>query len=292
MNKAKKRVFSKEFKYEAAQLVLTENYAICDAAKAMNIGKSTLSKWINHIRVEQRDGTQAKTCITPEQQHIKELEKRYSSFNVGLHQQFELLNDLKKSYAVKTLCEVFTIHRSSYKHWVRNKKVICPKKVEEKAMVKQIFNESKQSAAARTIATIATTNGVKLSRYRASNLMKKLNLVSCQQRTHRYKVAKKEHVKIAHHLNRQFDVKVPNQVWCGDVTYIWAGNKWVYLAVVMDLFSRKIIGYSLSNSPSTDLTEAALTMAFELRGRPAQLMFHSDQGVHYTSEQYRPVIPQ
>lgn len=170
---------------------------------------------------------------------------------------------------------------------MRNKKVICPKKVEEKAMVKQIFNESKRSAGARTIGTIATTNGVKLSRYRASKLMKKLNLVSCQQRTHRYKVAKKEHVKIANHLNRQFDVKVPNQVWCGDVTYIWAGNKWVYLAVVMDLFSRKIIGYSLSNSPNTDLTEAALTMAFELRGRPAQLMFHSDQGVHYTSEQYR-----
>lgn len=76
MNKTKKRVFSKEFKYESAQLVLTQNYTICDAAKAMNIGKSTLSKWINQIRAEQRDGTQAKTSITPEQQHIKDLEKR------------------------------------------------------------------------------------------------------------------------------------------------------------------------------------------------------------------------
>lgn len=157
-------------------------------------------------------------------------------------------------------------------------------------MVKQIFAQSKQSAGARTIATIATINGLALSRYRAGKLMKALELVSCQQRTHRYKPAKEVHPHIDNHLNRQFDVQAPNQVWCGDVTYIWSGDKWAYLAVVMDLFSRKPVGFALSRSPDTDLTAKALTMAFESRGKPQQLMFHSDQGCHYTSKQYRALL--
>lgn len=76
MNNEKKRVFSSEFKYEAAQLVLSENYSILEAARAMTIGKSTLSKWVNQVRAEQDNGIHSKTAISPEQQRIRELEKR------------------------------------------------------------------------------------------------------------------------------------------------------------------------------------------------------------------------
>ncbi|CNC44079.1 Putative transposase [Yersinia frederiksenii] len=68
--------------------------------------------------------------------------------------------------------------------------------------------------------------------------MKELNLISCQQPGHRYKKASKEHVEIPNYLERQFAVTEPTQAWCGDVTYIWAGKRWAYLAVVLDLFSR------------------------------------------------------
>ena len=83
---------------------------------------------------------------------------------------------------------------------------------------------------------------------------------------------------------------MPNQLWCGDVTYIWAGKRWAYLAVVIDLFSRKPIGFAMSYSPDSNLTAKALTMAFESRGRPKQVMFHSDQGGHYTSKQFRQLL--
>lgn len=76
----------------------------------------------------------------------------------------------------------------------------------------------------------------------------------------------------------------------GDVTYIWTGNRWAYLAVILDLFSRKVIGWSLSLSPDTELTANALKMAFELRGQPKGVMFHSDQGCHYTSRKYRQLL--
>jgi len=157
-------------------------------------------------------------------------------------------------------------------------------------MVKSIFNESNGSAGARTIADIATSRGLALSRYRAGRLMKACQLVSCQQPRHRYKKATQEHVEIPNHLNREFDVAVPDQVWCGDVTYIWTGRRWAYLAIVMDLFARKPIGWAMSFSPDSQLTGDALTMAFESRGRPKDVMFHSDQGCHYTSRHFRQLL--
>ncbi|ENC43397.1 hypothetical protein ECP02999172_4930 [Escherichia coli P0299917.2] len=79
-----------------------------------------------------------------------------------------------------------------------------------------------------------TQNGVPMSRYRAGRLMKYLNLSSCQPGKHQYKNARQEHTSLPNLLERQFAVSEPDRVWCGDITYLWAGNRWCYLAVVMD----------------------------------------------------------
>jgi len=152
------------------------------------------------------------------------------------------------------------------------------------------FEESNGSAGARTISDIVTARGTLLSRYRAGRIMKKLELVSCQLPSHKYKRTRKEHIDIPNQLNRQFSVSEPNKIWCGDVTYIWIGNRWAYLAVVMDLFARKPVGWAITLSPDSELTGKALRMAFEARDKPEGLMFHSDQGCHYTSLQYRQVL--
>jgi len=158
------------------------------------------------------------------------------------------------------------------------------------AMINMIFKESGGSAGARTVSSITQDRGMVLSRYRAGRLMKQLQLVSCQQPKHAYKRGSQEHVSIPNHLDREFDVAAPNQVWCGDVTYIWTGKRWAYLATVMNLFSRKPVGWAMSYSPNTELTGKALTMAFESRGKPQDVMFHSDQGSHYTSRKYRQLL--
>ncbi|EIQ31631.1 integrase core domain protein, partial [Shigella boydii 4444-74] len=120
--------------------------------------------------------------------------------------------------------------------------------------------------------------------------MKELGLVSCQQPTHRYKRGGHEHVAIPNYLERQFAVTEPNQVWCGDVTCIWTGKRWAYLAVVLDLFAIKPVGWAMSFSPDSRLTMKALEMAWETRGKPGGVMFHSDQGSHYTSRQFRQLL--
>ena len=123
---------------------------------------------------------------------------------------------------------------------------------------------------------MATQRGYRMGRWLAGRLMKELGLVSCQQPTHRYKRGGHEHVAIPNHLERQFAVTEPNQVWCGDVTYIWTGKRWAYLAVVLDLFARKPVGWAISFSPDSKLTAKALEMAWEARGKPDGVMFHSD----------------
>lgn len=85
----------------------------------------------------------------------------------------------------------------------------------------------------------------------------------------------------------QLNVAASNQVWCGDITYIWTGDKWSYLAVVIDLYSRRVIGWAMSNSPNTRLTLDALAMAYRVRGKPKGVMFHSDQGCQHGSLEYR-----
>jgi putative transposase len=120
--------------------------------------------------------------------------------------------------------------------------------------------------------------------------MKQLDLKSCQQPKHAYKKATKEHVQIPNHLDRQFTPAAPNTVWCGDVTYIWTGQRWSYLAVVLDLYARQVVGWALSSSPDTQLTGRALTQAYQTRGKPKGLLFHSDQGSHYTSTAYRQLM--
>lgn len=146
---------------------------------------------------------------------------------------------------------------------------------------------SNGSAGARTVAKMLTTQGTPLSRYRAARRMKALGLVSNQMPKHQYRKADQPHVGIPNRLDREFDVAAPNQVWAGDITYVWTGKRWAYLAMVLDLFARRPVGWALSLTADSGLTKKALTMAHESRGEPEGVMFHSDQGCQYTSLAFR-----
>lgn len=198
-----------------------------------------------------------------------------------------MIERLEESYAVKRLCEVFGIHRSSYRAWRGRDK--APSAVEQalRDKITEVHTASNGSAGARSIASMVRQAGTPLSRYRAGRRMKQLGLVSTQPPSHSYKKAEQPHLDIPNLLDRQFDVKAPNKVWTGDITYLWSGERWAYLAVVIDLFGRKPVGWALSLSPNTDLVNKALTMAYESRGEPQGVLFHSDQGCQYTSLGFR-----
>ena len=166
---------------------------------------------------------------------------------------------------MQRLCEVFGVHRSSYRAW-RGRDIALSN--EEQVLLQKMVDvhaASNGSAGARSIAKMVAQAGIPLSRYRAGRRMKQLGLVSTQPPSHAYKKAEQPHLDIPNALDREFNVAAPNKVWAGDITYIWTGARWAYLAVVIDLFARKPVGWAVSLSPNTELVKKALIVAYESR---------------------------
>jgi len=130
---------------------------------------------------------------------------------------------MQESDKVNVLCRLFHVHRSNYRYWLKNHTQIKAEDIRTDAQVKAAHTLSDGSAGARTLATLVSKGSYDLSRYRATKAMKHLGVVSCQPPKHHYKPAKKDHVNIKNHLNREFSPLRPNQVWCGVVMLLIFG---------------------------------------------------------------------
>jgi putative transposase len=130
-------------------------------------------------------------------------------------------------------------------------------------------------------------DGEQLGRFEVRSLMRELDLVSKKPGSHAYTRATVERLDIPNTLNRELDVPAPNQVWCGDITYIWTQGKWHCLAVVLDLCTRRIVGWALSEKRDVKLVIKALDIAYEQRGRSSGLLFRSDERSQYASRLFR-----
>ena len=121
--------------------------------------------------------------------------------------------------------------------------------------------------------------------------MKKLKLVVKQRTAYKVTTQRKHTDAVADNLlNQNFNPMAPNEVWAGDVTYLKTGEGWMYLAIVMDLYSRRIVGWHIDKRMTSDLVEKALIKAYNLRQPPKGLVFHSDRGSQYTSGRYRKLL--
>lgn len=188
---------------------------------------------------------------------------------------------------VRALCSLFGLPASTYYEQEQRKDLIDVERIHLRATVAALFNASNQSAGSRTVVFQLALMGLMVGRYKVSRLMEEAGLASKQPGRHNYKAAGAAHPMVENHLQREFNVQTPNQVWCGDITYVWVGKQWAYLAVVIDLYARRVIGWATSQSPDSALTIKALNMAYNLRGQPKGVMFHSDQGCQYSSLAYQ-----
>ena len=130
-------------------------------------------------------------------------------------------------------------------------------------------------------------DGMSCGLHRVERLMRELGLRARPRRRGLPKDQGKRPVIASNVLDRQFTADRPNQKWVADFTYIWTAEGWLYLAAVIDLFSRRVVGWSMSDSMTAQFVTDALTMAIWRRGKPDGLLHHSDQGSQYTSEQFQ-----
>ena len=149
---------------------------------------------------------------------------------------------------VDCLCEVFEITRSTYYAHRLRRRSPGIERIRLRSRVNELFTQSRSAAGSRSIVSMMQDDGEQIGRFKVRGLMRELGLISKQPGSHAYKKATVERPDIPNTLNREFDVPEPNKVWCGDITYIWAQGKWHYLAVVMDLYARRIVGWALSGN--------------------------------------------
>ncbi|MER1136766.1 IS3 family transposase [Pseudomonas aeruginosa] len=296
-----RRTFSAEFKREAAALVLDQGYSHIDACRSLGVVDSALRRWVKQLEAERQGVTPKSKALTPEQQKIQELEARinrlerekaifkkgYRSLDVGRTRSYALIDQLSEQESVEVVCSAFEVARSCYYvHRLRRRRVDA-RRVALRSQVNQLFSQSRGSAGSRSILGMLREEGVTIGRFRVRRLMRELGLVSKQPGSHAYKQATVERPDIPNRLNREFATEHPNQVWCGDITYVWAQGRWHYLAAVLDLHTRRVIGWAFSTKPDAELVIKALDMAYEQRGKPQQVLFHSDQGSQYASRLFR-----
>ncbi|ELZ9360470.1 IS3-like element ISKpn37 family transposase, partial [Citrobacter freundii] len=195
---------------------------------------------------------------------------------------------LKAKWPVRVLCHLFGIHRSVY--YAQVKRPVNVQRIELRSRVRAFHALSRGAAGSRAISQMLRQSGVDAGRWLARRLMRECGLTSRQPVKHHYRVNEDKSPPLPNLLNRQFNPAAPNRVWCGDISFIRLQDKWCYLALVVDLYSRRIIGSALSLTADAELVCRALRNALETRPRDGRLLFHSDQGVQYKSNKYRKLL--
>lgn len=190
------------------------------------------------------------------------------------------------------MCKVLHVSRSRYYAWRKNP--LSKRAIEDSFLAREVaamFVEGRRNYGARSIQNRLMQNGVAISRKRVAKLMKKAGLVRKTKRKFKVTTNSKHSFKLAPNLlQRQFCVTQPNRVWAGDITYIPTRNGWLYLAIVMDLYSRKIVGWSMKTSMNAALVNDAITMALWQRKPRKGLIWHTDRGSQYCSKSHRAIL--
>jgi len=197
---------------------------------------------------------------------------------------------LSEQYGVVDCCRVLGVKRSSFYAWRKRQGRENLERDALRSQVIKLFKASRGSAGSRTLMQEMRREGHKIGRYKVRALMREAGLECRQRRPHRYRSSGAEALIAENQLKRNFKVSTINEVWCGDVTYIQVGRRWLYLAAIIDLYARRVVGWAFSMTADARLACDALRMASESRGKPAGVMFHSDQGCQYTSHKFRAVL--
>ena len=268
------------------------------------IARSTFYTWIRSfgtvikngdktIRVTLREMNNLKRKVKMLEERLRILQKVNCGVSAPLQERLREMEKLYGQYSVHALCDALCVARGTfYNHIFRRKEVTAydKRKEEVKEVVRQVFDESHQRFGATKIASVLKERGICASYKYVAGLMREMGLKSVStfsKKQYQWLESIKETKNI---LQRKFRVDEPNRIWVSDVTCFKAHGRYVYVCVILDLFSRKVVAHRVSAQNTTYLITSTFKLAFKSRNSPQNLMFHSDQGAQYTSKTFRELL--
>ena len=202
--------------------------------------------------------------------------------------RYGVIEQLWGQFPVRLMCQVLEVSRGGYYDWVRRPQ--SQRAREDRRLgveIKALFAQHQRRYGSPRIHRALRDQGIRCARKRVARLMREAGLVARRRRRFRVTTQSKSGRPVAPNLlDRRFTVNAPDVAWIGDLTYLWTPEGWLYLAVLMDLCSRRIVGWAVSARIEDDLTLEALTMALQQRQPGRGLLHHSDRGSQYTSDDY------
>jgi transposase InsO family protein len=195
----------------------------------------------------------------------------------------------KAFFPITALCKVLQVSRSGFYDWVsRDVSAHTCEDDRLRVRIAAIFESSNRLYGSPRIHRELRAEGISVSRKRVARLMVEMNLRSRRKRRFRATTDSNHTLPIAENvLQRKFEVDAPDVAWVTDITYVWTSEGWLYLAAILDLFSRRVVGFAMSERIDRELTLNALLMAVGRRCPNAGLVHHSDRGSQYASHDYQ-----
>lgn len=206
--------------------------------------------------------------------------------------KYQFIKKARKAYPIILLCIVLQVSRSGYYAW-SGKAVSTKRKRDDNLipLVREIHKKTRGTYGTRRMSKELKSRGIECGRARAKTLMNKAGVSLKKRRKYKATTDSKHNLPVAPNLlNRQFEVSEPDRVWVSDISYIRTAEGWLYLAVNLDLFNRRVVGWSIGNSLSRRLVLESLRMAVSRRRPAPGLLAHSDRGVQYCSGDYQRLL--
>jgi len=207
---------------------------------------------------------------------------------------YELVQSEKANYPVEALCAAVGVSRSAYYAWLRStpsKRQLANESL--LAEIRSIHSEHEARYGSPRMVDELRDRGHDVGKHRVARLMRENGIWARIRRRFRHTTDSNHRLPVAPNLLAQnFTATAPNQAWVGDITYIWTAEGWAYLAVLLDLCSRRVVGWALRKSLSRELALAALEHALTCRRPPPGLIHHTDRGSQYASQEYRALLLQ
>ena len=207
--------------------------------------------------------------------------------------RFQFISAQKANFTVSELCHALEVSTSGYYAWCKREK--SQRQLEDERLlelIKSIFKASRETYGSPRIFEVHKELGHKIGKNRVTRIMKENGLIVLPRRGWRCvtTIANPHHAVAANELDRDFTASSVNEKWVTDVTFIPTDEGWLYLASMIDLYNREVVGWAMGENNDTALTLSALDMALEFNNPPEGLVHHSDRGSNYTAKGYRQAL--